>query len=199
MKNRRSETPPVYEDYVLPLLIKGKKILIFSDDNTYEAAGRKCAEILAEKYRVSSLVLSSGRGKRVCAEEKYLAAISDRLKGKDAIITVGAGSVTDLGKFVADSLAKSFANADWRISSMVTGEDFCLLPYFLVTRAEDRYIDKGKELISRGEKSIRYLMDGFNIGGPSMVIAGVSADPVEPDKERSIRSNRPFRKDKQGT
>ena len=218
-------------------LIKGKKILILSDDNTYEVAGRKCAEVLEKEYRVSSLILSAGRNERVHAEEKYFPEILSRLKGKDAILTVGAGSITDLGKYAADnlkvplisfptapsmnvytfgvaaflsgglkktvpvkpavgvitdldiissapldllksgfadSLAKSFANADWRFSSLITGENFCALPFKITTEAENRYINKGGKLVARNKRIIAGLMEGLNLGGLSMLIAGNS-------------------------
>lgn len=223
---------------ILSSLVKGKNVLILSDDNTYEIAGRKCAEILKDKYRVSSLVLSSERNERVHAEEKYLDKISNQLRDKNAIITVGAGSITDMGKYsadilrtpvisfptapsmnaytsgvaaflsgglkktvpvkpavgvvtdldvisrapldllkagFADSLAKSFANADWQFSSLITGEDFCILPFKMTTEAENKYINKGKGLITRNKKIISNLMDGLNLGGFSMVIAGNSS------------------------
>jgi len=216
-------------------LVKGRKILILADDITYEAAGKRCAEILSGEYEVSSLTLSPKGSKRVYAEEKYLPEIFEQLQGKSALLTVGTGSITDMGKYVADelsipvvafptapsmnaytsgvsalllkgikqtlpvrpaigvltdldlvsqapldlikagfadSLAKSFANADWKICSLLTGEDFCPLPLKITTQAENKYIDRGDELLQRKEEVISYLMDGLNAGGFSMVIAG---------------------------
>ena len=223
---------------VASALVKGGKLLVLCDNNTYGAAGERCAEVLGERYRVSTLVLSAGKGKKVHADERYLAGILKRLKDKDALITAGAGSITDMGKYAADrlkvpvisfptapsmnaytsgvaafisgglkktvpvepaagvvtdldvisrapldllksgfadSMAKSFANADWRISSLFTGEDFCMLPFRITTAAEKRYINRGKKLLERDEKSVSGLMDGLNLGGFSMVIAGNSS------------------------
>ena len=223
---------------IISSLVKGKKILILSDKNTDKVAGRKCAEVLEKEYRVSSLVLSAGRNERVHAEEKYLAGILKRLADKDAILTVGSGSITDLGKYAADnlkiplvsfptapsmnaytsgvaaflsgglkktvsvkpavgvitdldtisrapldllksgfadSLAKSFANADWKISSLITGEDFCMLPFKITAAAENSYINDGKGLVTRNKEIIARLMEGLNLGGLSMVIAGASS------------------------
>jgi len=209
--------------------------LILSDNITHEIAGRRCAEVLSGEYEVSSLVLYPRASRRVQAEEKYLPEIFEHSQGKSAILTVGTGSITDMGKYVADrlnipvvtvptapsmnaytsgvsallmggikvtspvkpavgvltdldvisqapldlikagfadSLAKSFANADWKISSLLTGEDFCPLPLKITTEAESKYIHKGDELIQREEGVISHLMDGLNAGGFSMVIAG---------------------------
>ncbi len=75
----------------------------------------------------------------------------------------------------ADSLAKSFANTDWKISSIITGEYFCLLPYKIVSAVEKKYINNGKLIKKRDKKTIEYLMEGLNLGGISMAIAGKSS------------------------
>ena len=187
----------------LSRLIRKKKILVLSDDITYEIAGKKIVRILREDFRASSLVLSSDKDRQVYADEKYFPGIFSAGQDKDAIITVGSGSVTDMGKYVAhnlklpwisfptapsmnaytsgvaaflsggvkvtvstqpalgviidlnvithapldlikagfaDSLAKSFANADWKTASLFTGEDFCLLPFKITTEAEHKYL-----------------------------------------------------------
>ena len=219
-------------------LVKGKEVLILSDNVTYEIAGKRCAEILNGEYETSSLILSPKGDKRVYAEEKYLPEIFEQLQGKSAVLTVGTGTITDLGKYVAnelnvpvvsfptapsmnaytseisalllkglkvtlpvrpaigvltdldiisqapldlikagfaDSLAKAFANADWKMSSLLTGEDFCPLPLKITTEAESKYIERGDELIQRKDEVISYLMEGLNAGGFSMVIAGATS------------------------
>ncbi|MFH0796670.1 MAG: sn-glycerol-1-phosphate dehydrogenase [Candidatus Omnitrophota bacterium] len=222
----------------LSRLIRKKKILVLSDDVTYEIAGKKSVRILRKDFQVSSLVLSSDKGKQVYADEKYFPEIFSAGQDRNAIITVGSGSVTDMGKYVAhnlklpwisfptapsmnaytssvaaflsggmkvtvstqpaigviidlnvignapldlikagfaDSLAKSFANADWKMASFLTGEGFCLLPFNITTEAEHKYLNKGRELCRRDEKTVADLMEGLNLGGLSMVIAGVSS------------------------
>lgn len=224
--------------YLISTLVRGKRILILSDEITYRVAGNKCEEVLREDYQVTPLILYPKGTKRVYADEKYLPEILAKAKNKDAILTVGAGTITDLGKYVADSLkipvicfptapsmnaytsgvaallmgklkvtlpvqptravitditiisqapldlikagfadslAKAFANADWRISSLLTGEAFCLLPFKIATEAENKYIDKGDELVQRDERVISSLMEGLNLGGISMIIAGKSS------------------------
>jgi glycerol-1-phosphate dehydrogenase [NAD(P)+] len=75
----------------------------------------------------------------------------------------------------ADSLAKSFANSDWKISSIITGEKFCGLPLKIVSEAEEKYVNKGDLIKGRDKKVIKDIMDGLNLGGISMIIAGSSS------------------------
>ena len=75
----------------------------------------------------------------------------------------------------ADSLAKSFANSDWKISSIITGEKFCSLPLKIVSEAEKKYINKGDLIKKRNKKVIKDIMEGLNLGGISMIIAGSSS------------------------
>jgi len=219
-------------------LIKGKKVLILSDNITYDVAGKRCKEILKREYGVTSLILKPQGTRTVHAEEKYLPGIFKSAKNKDVIIAVGTGSITDMGKYVADklkiplisfptapsmngftsgvsallikglkitipvkpalgilidtdiissapldliksgfadSLAKSFANTDWKISSMISGDFFCPLPLKITTEAEEKYINRAGELIQRNEKVISYLMEGLSAGGFSIVLAGKSS------------------------
>ena len=217
---------------------KSLNILILSDAITYEIAGEKCEETLQSKGKITSLVLKHERGEAVHAEEKHITKVINASTNVSAILTVGTGSITDIGKYsanilkipvfcfptapsmnaytsnvaaflshglkvtlpvspargviadidilaespllliksgFADSLAKSFANADWCISSMLTNEPFCLLPFQIATEAEKKYITKGKELISRDRNSVAGLLEGLHLGGFSMVIAGASS------------------------
>lgn len=214
------------------------KILILSDNITYEVAGEKIENILKEVGSVKSVILNPEGEKRVTAQEKYLGQIEKNLSDEKTIITVGTGTITDIGKITgnkfnipvvcfptaasmnaytspvaayikegvkftisvksaegifmdfetiknapyeltksgfADSLAKSFANTDWKISSIITGEYFCSLPYKIVSEAEKKYIDKGKLIKKRDKKIIEYLMEGLNLGGISMALAGKSS------------------------
>ncbi|MCM8820863.1 MAG: iron-containing alcohol dehydrogenase [Candidatus Omnitrophica bacterium] len=75
----------------------------------------------------------------------------------------------------ADSSAKSCANADWKLSSIITGENFCGLPLRIVNEVEKRYIDKGELLLRRDRETLGWLMEGLNLGGISMLIAGTSS------------------------
>ena len=224
--------------FVSSLLENKKKILILSDNITYEVAGKKCERILKEKFYVESFILSPEEEKTVSAKEEYLPRILEKTHGKNCILTVGTGTITDLGKYAAnelnipvisfptapsmngytsgvsaiiseglkvtasvqpvtgifvdtdivsespidlikagfaDSLAKAFANTDWKISSIITGEYFCPLPMKIVSQAEKEYIHEGDKLLQRDSTVITSLMEGLNLGGIAMLIAGKSS------------------------
>jgi len=215
-----------------------KKVLLLADNITWEAAGEQCKESLEVRCKVIPAVLNPEGEKRVTARAGYLGKIAEKAQLADVILTVGTGTITDLGKLTgnalkktvlcfptapsmngytspvaaylkdglkltvpvnpaygvffdpgilerapldliksgfADSLAKSFANADWKISSLITGEEFCSLPYRIVGESEKNYVDKGDLLLKRDRQTIRALMDALNLGGISMIIAGKSS------------------------
>ncbi|HOK80979.1 MAG TPA: iron-containing alcohol dehydrogenase [bacterium] len=223
---------------IISKLIVGKNILILCDNNTYKAAGEKCEKVLSKSFNASCLILSSGKNKKIHAEEKYFPAILKKLKGKDAIITAGSGTITDLGKYAADkmkipvisvptapsmnaytsgvsafisgtlkktvpvkpaiavvtdldiisnapiemikagfadSLARSFANADWKLACLFTEEKFCALPYEITENLEASYIDKARQIIKRDKRMILKMMKALHLGGISMIIAGSSS------------------------
>ncbi|MCX7917930.1 MAG: iron-containing alcohol dehydrogenase [bacterium] len=214
-----------------------KKLLILCDNITWEVAGKKIKENIKNNISIP-LILKPKNEKRVTANYFYIEEIKKNIEKIDIILTVGSGTITDMGKFVgdkykipvisfptapsmngytspvcayikdgvkitipvkpckyvyideniicnapieliksgfADSLAKSFANADWKISSIITGEKFCTLPFEVVSSAEKKYINKGSLILKRDKKVIKNLMDGLNLGGISMIIAGSSS------------------------
>ena len=214
------------------------KILLLADTITWEAAGEKYGKLIEKEFNVTPVVLSPEKEKRVTARESYLPAIRKEAGSADIIVTVGTGTVTDLGKITgeetgkpvisfptapsmngytspvaayikeglkltipvtpalavfssqevlsnapmelikagfADSLAKAFANADWQISSIITGESFCSMPYEIVSASEKEYMEKGDMLLKRDPKTLDKLMEALNLGGISMSIAGKSS------------------------
>ena len=225
-------------DFISKIIGKNKKILILADNITYRVAGEKIENILGKIWHVKSIILNPEGEKRVTAQEKYLSKIEGKIEDEKIIITVGTGTITDLGKIAAarfnipvicfptaasmnaytspvaayikngmkltipvksaeaifmdfeiikdapvdltkagfaDSLSKGYANADWKISSMITGENFCFLPFEIMSKAEKKYVDKGKNILKKDGEIIGYLMEGLNIGGISMSIAGKSS------------------------
>jgi glycerol-1-phosphate dehydrogenase [NAD(P)+] len=75
----------------------------------------------------------------------------------------------------ADSMAKAYANIDWRINAILTGEHYCTLPLKITTNAEKSYKQYGDKIQARDEATIASLMEGLTMGGFSMVLAGKSA------------------------
>lgn len=217
---------------------ENKKVLLLADNITWKAAGERCKNSLEGKYTVFPVVLCPIGEKRVTARAEYLGEIEKKAQYADIILTVGTGTITDLGKITgntlkkpvvcfptapsmngytspvaaylkdglkltvpvtpaygvffdlevlekspleliksgfADSMAKSFANADWKISSLITGESFCPLPYKITSRSEKNHVDKGELLLKKDRQTIHSLMDALNLGGISMIIAGKSS------------------------
>ena len=220
-------------------IVEGRNILLLADDITYAVAGEEIEAIFKDTgWEVAKVVLEPRGTETVHAEEKYFQHILSEVKGKDVLLTIGSGSITDMGKYAADtsgipvvclatapsmngytsgivalmvgglkvslsvrpakaviidtdiihncpleliqagfadSMAKCFGNADWRLSSILTGEHFCPLPLEIITASEKKYLMRGKELLNRNEEVINDLMDCLVRGGFSMVIAGKSA------------------------
>lgn len=216
----------------------GKRILLLADNITWESAGKQCKNSIEDRYKVIPVVLSPAGERKVTARADYLGDIEDRVRDADVILTVGAGTLTDLGKLAgsalgkpvaafptapsmngytspvaaylkdglkltvpvtpavavfvdmsvleesplelikagfADSLAKSSANADWKMSYIITGESFCSMSYKITSRSEEKYVDRGELLLKRDRRAISSLMEGLNLGGISMIIAGKSS------------------------
>lgn len=233
-KNAIMSLPDIVSDF-----IKGDNVLILCDNNTFIVAGARCQKILSKHFNVSILILLPAETEeKVYAEENLFPLILRKLKKKDVIITVGSGTITDLGKYsadkmniplicvptapsmnaytsgvaafisknlkktvpvkpatavltdidiisqaplemiksgFADSLARSFANADWKLSSFITGENFCDLPFEIAKKLEADYIGKGTNILKREKKTIVKLMESLHLGGLSMVLAGSSS------------------------
>ncbi|MFB3897186.1 MAG: iron-containing alcohol dehydrogenase [bacterium] len=224
--------------FIGSLIPKANTILLLADEITFQVAGETCTQLLKDKYRVVSTILTPRKYPTVHAESIYFSSIRRKAQDCDIILTIGTGSITDMGKYIgtelkipviavptapsmnaytsavsayiekgikitapitpalgviadtniianspmeliqagfADSQAKSFANADWQISAVLSGETFCSLPLILFSSVEKQYKAHGDRLIKRDKKTILALMEGLNLGGFSMVIAGKSA------------------------
>ncbi len=218
-------------------ILKRKKMIILCDDITWEVAGKYIKEQIRSNI-TEVLILKPKEEKRVTARYEYIEEIEKDIQDVSLIITVGSGTITDLGKLTgnkykipvlsfptapsmngytspvaafikqgikltipvsppkfvyidreilsnaplelikagfADTLAKSFANADWKIFSILTGEKFCSLPIKILNEIEKKYVNKGNLLLKRDKKFIKNLFDCLNIGGISMIIAGNSS------------------------
>jgi len=238
---RRIVTVPEAErlasDVIADLCGRVKRILLIADGNTWDVLGKVTAEGLRGRFPMTECILASESG-RVLAEEKYGPEILRAGEDCDVFVTVGAGTVTDLGKYAAhqrripwvsvptapsmnaytsgvaalimngmkvalstapatavlvnpavnaqapvslvqagfaDSLAKSFANADWRIASMLTGERYCPLPGRLTDEIEGATMARGARLLDGDMEAVRRLMDALSLGGIAMVVAGKSS------------------------
>lgn len=220
-------------------VLERRKLQVLSDDITHGVVGKRIAELLnSGGWQVRETVLAPMQAETVHADEKYLPAIREGAKGCDVVLTVGAGSITDMGKLVAheskvpcvcyptapsmnaytsgisallvkgvkttlnvepplavyvdtallmqapldliqagfaDYTAKNYANTDWQIASLLSGDYFCPLPAEMASAAEKKFFSRGAELKERNEEVIGYVIDGLVRGGISMVLAGSSS------------------------
>lgn len=76
-----------------------KKALVLSDEVTYQVAGKTVARNLSSIMPVVSLVLRPKKEKRLSAREEYIGHILKAGKDCTLLVTVGAGTITDLGKY----------------------------------------------------------------------------------------------------
>ena len=93
----------------IPSLIKkianNKRILLLCDEITIEVAGRDIEKTFKKnKWTCDMVVLKPFNTERVHADEKYFPQIITRSKDKDIILTIGAGSITDMGKYAGDRI-----------------------------------------------------------------------------------------------
>lgn len=231
--------PGVLEDLceiVRQNLSPGGRCLVLADEATWEAAGRRAAGLLAGSFSVVEKVLVPDGEKRVSAREEYLPGIAAAARGAGLVLTVGSGTVTDLGKCLghragipvacvataasmngytsgvaailsggvkltlpvtparaviaddeilagappemtragfADFTAKPCAGADWLLSSIMTGEDYCSLPMEITGAGPAEGL--ARRLSAGSPGAARELADALNRGGIGMLVAGTSA------------------------
>ena len=76
----------------------GRSILMIDDEMTHQAAGRRVEELFRELAVPHQVLTFSGR---ISATEERVDEVIDRSRGHDIIVSVGAGTINDLGKFAA--------------------------------------------------------------------------------------------------
>ena len=93
---------------MLEALFPGKKVVIVSDDNTYNAAGRKVCGILdaAGTQMEDSFIF---KDPELYAEWSYLQQLEAYLKERDAVpVAVGSGVINDLTKLASHHLGRRY-------------------------------------------------------------------------------------------
>ncbi len=79
--------------------LKGETALIIDDENTHAAAGRTVADVLKKKGVAFAHMTIPGDS---ALSEELAGQVLARLGGARLIISVGAGTINDLGKYTAD-------------------------------------------------------------------------------------------------
>ena len=90
---------------ILGGVVEGRNVSVLCDDVTYGIAGEGLSQMLSGAgWKVNELVLRPKGTRTVHAEDRYLPEISGPSEGSDLLLTVGSGSITDMGKYVARQL-----------------------------------------------------------------------------------------------
>ena len=75
---------------------------------------------------------------------------------------------------LGDMLAKYVSIAEWRISSLITGEYYCERVAQLIRSALKKCVDNAEGLLKREDAAVEAVFEGLVIGGVAMAYAGVS-------------------------
>lgn len=82
----------------------GRRLTVVADEATYEAMGRRVERALSSLGPVDAVVLD-----RPHADEAQLAELADKLRGAEAVVAVGSGTVNDIVKFVTAQDGRKYA------------------------------------------------------------------------------------------
>lgn len=85
-----------------------RSILLIDDEMTHQAAGRRIEDHLRELSAPHQVLTFSGR---ITATEELVNEVYDQSLGHDLIVSVGAGTINDLGKFAAGKRGVPFWTA----------------------------------------------------------------------------------------
>jgi len=137
---------------------KNKKIFMYSDKNTYKAAGEKVNNILNKNnYTIKNFIIPNSKDILI-PDEKVLGRLFMELENDTAlIIAVGSGTINDLGKYL----------------SVKTG-----IPYLIICTAPsmDGYASDGAPMICDGVKI------SFDATLPYAIIGDINIMKNAPDR-----------------
>lgn len=137
---------------------KDKKIFVFSDENTYNAAGEKTVKILKNNNHTFKSFIIPNSKEILIPNEKVLGRLFMELENDtELIIAVGSGTINDLGKYL----------------SVKTN-----IPYIIICTAPsmDGYASDGSPLICDGYKI------SFEATLPYAIIGDVNIMKNAPDE-----------------
>ena len=137
---------------------KDKKIFIFSDENTYKAAGEKTSRILKDNNHTFKNFVIPNSKEILIPNEKVLGRLFMELENDtELIIAVGSGTINDLGKYLSVKTK---------------------IPYIIICTAPsmDGYASDGSPLICDGFKI------SFDATLPYAIIGDVNIMKNAPDE-----------------
>lgn len=119
-------------------------------------------------YASGIVALNEGGLKTTRAVTPPIAVVAD-------IDVLAAAPMDMIRAGLGDVLSKSVCNADWKLASIIRGEQYCPVPGSLIRELESRYLPGADGLARRDPEMIEALTLALILSGVSMVIAGSSA------------------------
>ncbi|MCM8768464.1 MAG: iron-containing alcohol dehydrogenase [Candidatus Omnitrophica bacterium] len=90
------------EEFVTQLFSSRQKAAVLSDEITHQVAGRTVEEKISALRPVTSVILTPENEERLSTREEYLNYLLTRITGCSLLVTVGSGTITDLGKYAGE-------------------------------------------------------------------------------------------------
>jgi glycerol dehydrogenase-like iron-containing ADH family enzyme len=140
-------------------------VLLLSDPETDVVVGRQLREVLQQAgVALEHHLLESNP----VATDRLVQTIEPVCHDKVLIISVGSGTVNDLGKKVVSDI-------DWQCESLLASDSYCGLPARMMAAVEKSYSEY-PEAIGRGDDvAVMGLFNGLLLSGVAMSLAGSSA------------------------
>jgi glycerol dehydrogenase-like iron-containing ADH family enzyme len=142
-----------------------RPVLLLSDPETDVVVGRQLREALQQAgVPLEHYLLESNP----VATDHLVETIEPVCHDKVLIISVGSGTVNDLGKKVVSDI-------DWQCESLLASDSYCGLPARMMAAVEKSYSEY-PEAIGRGDDvAVMGLFNGLLLSGVAMSLAGSSA------------------------
>lgn len=78
---------------------------------------------------------------------------------------------------IGDLLARNIANADWKLSELIRGTDFCSVPFQMMTPYQDRFLKEIAALGKNDPDAVAFLADAVLVSGYSMTLLDGETSP----------------------
>ncbi len=140
-------------DYIKPIM-KGKKIMIISDDHVFPLYGHYIESQLSSFYDVSHIIVNHGEQSKSIdiLPSLYKQLLSFKMSRTDMIIALGGGVIGDLAGFIA--------------STYLRGIDFVQIPTSLLAQVDSSVggkvgidLEEGKNLVGAFKHPLLVLID----------------------------------------
>lgn len=82
---------------ILPLVSKGKNVIIVSDENTHKVLGKRINSILKREFNCDEVIFP----KNISPISEVIDELAVKAKSSDVIIAVGSGTINDICKYAS--------------------------------------------------------------------------------------------------